>query len=1052
MFVERRVAGPPKEEIRVQSQESILMPSPNRRSFLIATGISALLPTATFAGAKTSDGTIAIPDAGWRLVIDEKAKWKEDDVFLPDAVDLAALPVHTPTEGWRMLEDGQTVDLPSTVEQHDWGKFGLRPYASDEYRYADEDTVPQNGVYVGVSWWVKDIDIPAAAAGKRVMLNIRAARLRAEVFLNEKLVGYSILAELPFSCDVTGAMRPGKPNRLAIRITNPGGRFDWKDSGTVTWGKVKFYPGHGFGGLDRGLTLSLHPHEARIADAWILNTPVPSTITGYMEVVPAVMPALTAGLAAHATAALFEAESGKRVRADVTVQTVEAKDGRLTVKLRLKAPSAKLWDIDAPNLYRVEFRWRTGKTAIDRRSVRFGFRWYAPDGIGTDAKLRLNGRRIKVYSAISWGYWGLNGLWPTPELAAREVEAAKTLGLNSLHFHRNLGRSDVLDRQDERGLLRVMEPGAGRMTIAPKDKTLSSADRFARDYQIARCIGMVKAFRSHPSLVQYTLQNEISGDLSNPQTEAVLRIFHAHDPSRAVILNDGFVGRGAAQAMLLPYDDRLYRSDKEFAGGWWVNHQGAGDQWYDAFYRGKNDYVHRQTDRRAIVEFGEMEGCAVCDNHSLDAAEILARGGKSYDLDDRKAIVAGTNDFLQRYGFRKAFPTAEALFLSIGKKSYDSWQNYLENIRIGDNVDMACISGWESTAIENHSGIVSNMRNFKADPALVRASLLPVRPVAKQRRLAYAVGERAELDLYLLNDTGKPVDGMLTLDLIKPDGATVEIGRYPAPPQIREQFSYLLAENVATTVLDQEGLYRIRFALPGQPAFVRDIWATDTAPKRTFKIAVAGIAKSLRAELAALPGVTLEDFRTDGHYDGAIASGLGGDEIAKRQVGEQTGLEARNGAKNALVLGALPDAMLQAVTRGLPLIAIVPDDGLAEGVARQLSALGLFRYGGQVGDLRAPWMGNWNFLRAHPLHAGIPSDVAAGVLHQIPGQPSNGLLVEGDGLEVVAGYSRDHDRRVGAASFVATKGNMRVLVHRLPAMAKPLQTRWYLNAFAWAAA
>ena len=137
------------------------------------------------------------------------------------------------------------------------------------------------------------------------------------------------------------------------------------------------------------------------------------------------------------------------------------------------------------------------------------------------------------------------------------------------------------------------------------------------------------------------------------------------------------------------------------------------------------------------------------------------------------------------------------------------------------------------------------------------------------------------------------------------------------------------------------------------------------------------------------------------------------------------------------------------MTDGLPLIAIVPDDGLAHGIAKQLAGLGLFQYGGQVGDLRAPWMGNWNFLRRHALHAGIPSDMAAGVLHQIAGEPSNGLLVEGEGLEVVAGYSRDHDRRVGAASFIARKGKMRVLFHRLPEMAEPLQTRWLANALGW---
>jgi hypothetical protein len=151
------------------------------------------------------------------------------------------------------------------------------------------------------------------------------------------------------------------------------------------------------------------------------------------------------------------------------------------------------------------------------------------------------------------------------------------------------------------------------------------------------------------------------------------------------------------------------------------------------------------------------------------------------------------------------------------------------------------------------------------------------------------------------------------------------------------------------------------------------------------------------------------------------------------------------------VLGELPPEVLAAVQAGTPLLAMVQEDGLADGVAKQLSALGLFDYAGQVGGLRAPWMGNWNYVRAHATFAGLPADMAMSVLHQVEGQPSNGLVVDGQGVEVIAAYSRDHDRKNGAASFIARQDKTRVLVHRLPGMAKPLQQRWLSNAVAWLA-
>ena len=1029
----------------------------NRRGILTAAA-AITAAAATPSSAQTVAGEMAIDDAGWTLWLDRMAAWQDDKVYLPDDVPpVEQLPVNPPTGGWAALyaAGGLKVTLPATVEQFYWGQFGTRPYGVNEYKYSADDPIPQNGAYVGVSWWSKTIDIPAMAKGKQAWLRIRGARLRAEVFLNEQLVGYSIMSELPIDCNLTAAMKPGGANRLAIRITNPGGGYDWKDSTTVEMGGVKFYPGHGFGGLDRGLRLSIHPAAGRLSDAWVLNTPDPRVVTAHLILPLEGKPNLTA-LKKQLSLTLSETD-GRPVAADIILEDISAADNVVTARFKVTAATANLWDIDTPNLYVLRFVWTLKPDLESVKAVRFGFRWYCSEGIGTNALLRLNGKRIKLYSSISWGFWGYNALWPTPELAKREVTAAKALGLNSLSFHRNMAKPEVLDLQDEMGLTRTLEPGSGKQAIGKDLKpgqSLSPAEAFARDYMVARCKLMAQTFRSHPSVLQYTLQNEIGANLANPDLEHVLRVIHEADPSRTVILNDGFVARGAAQAMLTPYNDHLYRSDVEKWGGWWVQHQSAGDQWYDKFYVTKTDMVHYSTVSDAIVEFGEMEGCAVCDNHVKMVADILQHGGKSYDLDDHKAIIAGYNDFIDKWGFRPSFPTTEGLFLSIGAKQYEAWQNYMENIRICDQVDMAAISGWESTAIENHSGIVDNLRYFHGDPALIRSSLLPVRPVAKQRAVTYATGDGALVDIWLLNDTAKPVTGGLMLSLIDPDGKATEVATYAAPAHVADQNSYLLTENVVMPAMPREGRYQLKLEQAGSPGstFVRDLWVVATTRdwKKAPRIAVSGIAKSLRDELMALDGVVIEDFQPGKTYDGLIASGLKADEIEKRQIGDVTGNEVPSKtAKPVLVAGELPSEVLTAVKAGLPLLAMTPDDGLADGVAKQLAGLGLFTYAGQVGDLRAPWMGNWNILRRHAVFEGIPADTATGILHQVPGQPSNGLLIEGPDIEIIAAYSRDHDRHLGAATALCTANHMRVLVHRMPDMAKSLQKRFLLNAIGW---
>jgi hypothetical protein len=1062
----------------------------NRRRFLksifaaaTSSGLSASgLPSAAFARVTTAQpavpsDVVAVPDDGWSLWLDRTASWADDAIFLPDDVDLKRLPVHPPSGGWDRLfartdgDDFQAVSLPTTVEEHFWGAAGERSYTPEEYRYAAVDPAPQNGAYRGVSWFYRSLEIPVSMRGRRILLEVRAARMRAEVYLNGQLTGYSILEELPFTCDLTAAALPGRPNRLAIRITNPGGRYDWVDGATLRWGKVNLFRSHGFGGVDRGLRLRAAPLQAKLEDVWVLNTPEPRSIQARVK--------LSDPTLGEVRVAVLDPVSGKVLAEAVAEPSATQPTDGAHRSAALTVPGAALWDLDTPRLYQLRATYTLPGGEIDLRSVTFGFRWYAPEGLGSNALFRLNGRRIKIYTAISWGFWGINGLFPTPQLAEREVTQAKRLNLNCLNFHRNIGKEEVLDAHDRLGLLRYMEPGGGKQSIGRlpagvaanaagtvMDKPSDPADLFAQKFMLEKCRGMVRAFRSHPSLIQFTLQNELGADLNNPASLAAIEIMHAEDPSRCVVLNDGFSPppRNSAQAWFAPYSDRMYRSDREPWGEWWNNHQGAGDQWYDRFYRNSNDFTYRQPLRDVLVEFGEMEGCAVADNHPLMLRQILkkqfgggrgsAEVGSSYDFADHQEIALAYKRFFERWGFHKAFPEAETFYRSLGNKCYESWQQYLENIRICDTVDFAAISGWESTAIENHSGIVDNLRNFKGDPGLIASNLLPLRPVAKQHALSYRVGERAVFDLFLLNETGRTPVGRLRLEWLAPGQSRALLGEWDAPSVQADRFSYTVAEGFTAPAFTTPGIHRIFFSFDSAPeaAFTRELWVTAAQLARPLSVGIVGVVAALRKQLAELSGVHAEPFQPDRHYDVLVASGVVPGSKLDRQIGEQTGLE-KPPSSSAIPAkdpsGHIPPAIFDAVMRGTPLLAAVPDDLLADGVCQQLAGLGAFVYDGQVGDTRAPWMGNWTFVREHATFAGMPVDRVLGVHYQAAGKDANGLLIErhpqGAEPDVVMGYSRDHDRRIGAASFVCSLGAGRVLVHRCPPLADPLEAQWLAN-------
>lgn len=80
---------------------------------------------------------------------------------------------------------------------------------------------PESGIrfYSGTATYLKTFDVPEAlrTAGKRVMLDLGNVRQLAEVRLNGKNLG--VLWAMPFSVDVTDAVRP-KDNSLEIEVVN----------------------------------------------------------------------------------------------------------------------------------------------------------------------------------------------------------------------------------------------------------------------------------------------------------------------------------------------------------------------------------------------------------------------------------------------------------------------------------------------------------------------------------------------------------------------------------------------------------------------------------------------------------------------------------------------------------------------------------------------------------------------------------------------------------------------------------------------------------------
>src|SRR5262249_34257809 len=97
------------------------------------------------------------------------------------------------------------------------------------------------------------------------------------------LVGYDVVGGTPFEADLTGKVKPGQECQLAVRITDPGGNFDWRDSSSFSWGTNDLPMSHGFGGITGPVKL-VATDPVFIEDIYVQNWPTITNATVHVTV------------------------------------------------------------------------------------------------------------------------------------------------------------------------------------------------------------------------------------------------------------------------------------------------------------------------------------------------------------------------------------------------------------------------------------------------------------------------------------------------------------------------------------------------------------------------------------------------------------------------------------------------------------------------------------------------------------------------------------------------------------------------------------------------
>jgi len=170
----------------------------------------------------------------------------------------------------------------------------------------------------------------------------------------------------------------------------------------------------------------------------------------------------------------------------------------------LTVASPTLWSTTSPYLYRLEVELKTGGTTVDTYVTSLGFRTPVFDG---SAGFSLNGTSMKLRGVDMHHDLGALGAAVNYRAIERQMQILKGMGVNAIRTSHNPPAPELLDITDRLGIL-IMEEAFDTWT---QPKTTNDYSLYFNAWAERDIEDMVRRDRNHPSVVIWSIGNEING-------------------------------------------------------------------------------------------------------------------------------------------------------------------------------------------------------------------------------------------------------------------------------------------------------------------------------------------------------------------------------------------------------------------------------------------------------------------------------------------------------------------------------------------------------------
>lgn len=375
--------------------------------------------------------------------------------------------------------------------------------------------------WIGEGWYRTTITIPEGYA--HAELQFDGAMSEPRIYLDGKEVGYWAYGYNTFAIDITnalprdrsieGTLIPGE-HTLAVHLQNVDESSRWypgaglyrpvrlllsKDAGIKTWGT--FVRTTRLDGINSNGTKA---SKALIT----INTEV-RTNAGKKE--------------QYKVEHILLDNSGKKVS-----QAEASLNGSNETYQVMHISNAELWSPESPSLYTLQTMVRDGKgNIIDNQETKVGIRSIEYNAEG----FHLNGKLRKFKGVCLHHDMGPLGAAFNKAAFRRQVRLLKDIGCDAIRTSHNMPAPWQMDICDEMGMLVMAE--SCDMWVYPKCK--NGYSRFFQEWWERDFTNLVKVHRNHPSIVMWSIGNEIPDQGSAvglDYTRKIQNLIHQLDPTR----------------------------------------------------------------------------------------------------------------------------------------------------------------------------------------------------------------------------------------------------------------------------------------------------------------------------------------------------------------------------------------------------------------------------------------------------------------------------------------------------------------------------------------